>query len=369
METKNKADPNYDWRPVIKKLAEEYRQVYGEEIDYDTVFEFIREKNEEKALVGYEEWDYAQAVTEALMGEEIPKQDEIPNPDDEDEDEPPKPKAKPKEEAKPKSKKKQRVLKEEQGHLEFSCNKGLLKNFCKKLLVADNEARINADEKGITCRLVDPSHVLMIDIFIPSSEFYTGYDCINKKINYKIDKPLEAGLDLEKLDTVLKLIEWGSDTVHVTMTDTEMFLETTSDKPLRKKITMLDTAGMMQSKKPELQYDLEAEVSRSELSVLQKATGAEGMSTEPVELNADKHLRAIIPDVDGDDLTLTLTKTVKGQGRSLYSCDYINKILSALTENRTVKLRWSVDSPIEITGKMQDKATYCYLLAPRIESE
>lgn len=66
LETK-KADPKYDWRPVVKQLAEEYRQIYGDEIDQDTLAEFLREKNNEEELMGYEEWDYAQAVTEQIL--------------------------------------------------------------------------------------------------------------------------------------------------------------------------------------------------------------------------------------------------------------------------------------------------------------
>jgi hypothetical protein len=56
-----------------------------EKIDYDTIFEFIREKNEKEKLVGYEEWDYAQAVTEHLIAtygeEEEPEDEEEPEPE------------------------------------------------------------------------------------------------------------------------------------------------------------------------------------------------------------------------------------------------------------------------------------------------
>jgi hypothetical protein len=383
-----KADPKYDWRPVISKLAEEYTQVYGDQIDYDTIFEFIREKNEEKQLVGYEEWDYSQAVMEHLMAlkeaDEIDEQiPDIPEPDEEDEEEDEEPEQKPKRKIEPKTKivkrKKPVVEKKEQGHLEFTCYKSLLRNFSKKIRVAGNEVKINADEKGLSCRMVDDAHVCMVEVMIPNNDFYVGTDCVTKQILYKIDKPVEIGIDLNDLDAVLKLLD-GLDRIHVTICETEMILETTNDKPIRKKMKLIDTCGMPDFKEPKIELELEAEIDRRELGILQKATANTGgmfNSTEgknpidKVQLVSDgKYLKAILLDVDDEgELTITLSKKVKGTGKCLYDPEYLNQILSAMTENKPVTIKWGVDVPVKFIGKLQDNGNYCYLLAPRIESE
>lgn len=396
-----KANPKYDWRPVISKLAEEYTQVYGDQIDIDTIVEFVREKNEEEALIGYEEWDYPQAVAEKLMamkeaGEipDIEPDDEEDEPDPEfmpkipipvdDEQEPkepeqPKPKRKPVVEQPKTKKKKVAVEKVEQGHLEFTCYKSLLRNFSKKIRVAGNEVKITADEKGLSCRMVDDAHVCMVEVMIPHNDFYVGTDCVTKQLLYKIDKPVEIGIDLNDLDGVLKLLD-GLDRIHVTICESEMILETTNDKPIRKKMKLIDTCGMPDFREPKIEQEFEAEIDRQELGILQKATANTGSAYEvkeggnpvdKVQLVSDgKYLKAILMQVDDEgELSITLSKRVKGVGKCLYSPDYVNKILSAMTENKPVTIKWGVDVPIKFMGKLQDNGSYSYLLAPRIESE
>jgi hypothetical protein len=224
--------------------------------------------------------------------------------------------------------------------------------------------------------MVDPSHVCMVEVSIPCNDFYVGSDVINKKIHYVIDKPLEFGIDLDDLDGILRLLD-GQERVHVKIDENEMILETTNDKPIRKKIILIDTCGMPDYKEPKLDFDLEAEVDRQELGILQKATAGNSkpdnttayQSVEKVQLVVDgKYLKAILFDSDDEgELSITLSKKVKGTGKCLYSPDYMNNILSALTENKPVTLRWGTDLPIRFIGKLQDNGNYNYLLAPRIE--
>jgi hypothetical protein len=206
-----------------------------------------------------------------------------------------------------------------------------------------------------------------------------GTDCVTKQILYKIDKPVEIGIDLNDLDAVLKLLD-GLDRIHVTICETEMILETTNDKPIRKKMKLIDTCGMPDFKEPKIELELEAEIDRRELGILQKATANTGgmfNSTEgknpidKVQLVSDgKYLKAILLDVDDEgELTITLSKKVKGTGKCLYDPEYLNQILSAMTENKPVTIKWGVDVPVKFIGKLQDNGNYCYLLAPRIESE
>jgi len=256
---------------------------------------------------------------------------------------------------KPKTKKKDKK------QWEFKCYSGLLKKLINRVKMLNTEIKINVDQKGISTKVVDPAHVAMVYISIPRKDFYTGHTAVNKENGYKCREPFDFGIDLDKLSKTLKLCsEYDYLTGYIQ--NNSLYIDT--DK-IHKKIGLLDTAGMPEPKIPELQLDVKAEVSSSDIGILIKASDE---TCDYLSLIADKTGLYSVIEEDEDNLKIDLSKDVKGNGRAIYSTDYFSNIIKGIGYNH-VTLEFSTDQPIQISGDIYDTGSFMYLLAPRIEGE
>ena len=99
----------------------------------------------------------------------------------------------------------------------------------------------------------------MVDIKIPRKDFYTGNTCINKEIHYNLQEDLDIGIDLNKLERTLKLFD-NSDRVNGYIENNKLnLISEYNDKILHKRISLLDTAGMPETKIPDMEFDIKTE--------------------------------------------------------------------------------------------------------------
>ena len=242
---------------------------------------------------------------------------------------------------------------------EFHCFSGLLKKMIEKIKPIEKEFPMDITKEGIHVRVVDPSHVCMLDLDIPKKDFYTGHDAVNKNVEFKIKQDMRVGLPIERIENkFLKLIN-QYDYVTGYIQNNCLYLNTDT---VHTKISLIDPCGLAEPKLPTFNLSISGKVSSDRVSILQKAKDG----SDHITFIADKTgLYGIIED-DEDDIRLDLNTHVKGEGRAVYSTDYLGNILNA---SSSIELNFDTDHPVKITGVVGDNGKYLYLLAPRIESE
>ena len=223
-----------------------------------------------------------------------------------------------------------------------------------------NEAKFNVTSKGLTLRAVDPAHVAMVDLELKSSAFE----------EYKADD-MELGIDLDKLSGIMKLAT-AEDLVSLEY-DEESNRLVVKIGNLVRRMGLIDTAGMPDSKVPHLELPAKAVVRASELS---KGVRASEAVSDHLALSIDKDSFELFAEGDTDTVNLKLPKSLlvelhaPGKFKSLFSIDYFSNMIKPVRSDDTITINLGNDNPIRVDFDIADKNGHVtYLLAPRIESE
>ena len=223
-----------------------------------------------------------------------------------------------------------------------------------------NEAKFNISSKGISLRAVDPAHVAMVDLEIKNKAFE----------EYKADD-MELGIDLDKLSGIMRLANAGDMISLDYDEDTNRLIVKIGN--LVRKMGLIDTAGMPDSKAPNLELPAKIIIKASELS--QGVRASEAVS-DHLALSVDKESFELFAEGDTDTVNLKLPKdmlvelTSSGKHRSLFSIDYFSNMIKPVKGEDTITIQMGSDNPIRVDFDIADKKGHVtYLLAPRIESE
>ena len=223
-----------------------------------------------------------------------------------------------------------------------------------------NEAKFNVTSKGLTLRAVDPAHVAMVDLELKSSAFE----------EYKADD-MELGIDLDKLSGIMKLAT-AEDLVSLEYNEESNRLVVKIGNLVRR-MGLIDTAGMPDSKVPHLELPAKAIVRASELS---KGVRASEAVSDHLALSIDKDSFELFAEGDTDTVNLKLPKSLlvelhaPGKFKSLFSIDYFSNMIKPVRSDDTITINLGNDNPIRVDFDIADKNGHVtYLLAPRIESE
>lgn len=223
-----------------------------------------------------------------------------------------------------------------------------------------NEAKFNITAKGITLRAVDPAHVAMVDLELRQAAFE----------EYKASE-MELGIDLDKLSGIMKLAAAG-DSVTLEY-DEEANRLVVRIGNLVRRMGLIDTAGMPDSKVPHLDLPAKAVVKAGELS---KGVRASEAVSDHLALNIDKESFELYAEGDTDTVNLKLPKEMllelkaDGKFRSLFSIDYFSNMIKPVRSEDPITINLGNDNPIRVDFDIADKNGHVtYLLAPRIESE
>ena len=223
-----------------------------------------------------------------------------------------------------------------------------------------NEAKFNVTSKGLTLRAVDPAHVAMVDLELKSSAFE----------EYKADD-MELGIDLDKLSGIMKLAT-AEDLVSLEYDEESNRLIVRIGNLVRR-MGLIDTAGMPDSKVPHLELPAKAIVRASELS---KGVRASEAVSDHLALSIDKDSFELFAEGDTDTVNLKLPKSLlvelhaPGKFKSLFSIDYFSNMIKPVRGDDTITINLGNDNPIRVDFDIAEKNGHVtYLLAPRIESE
>lgn len=223
-----------------------------------------------------------------------------------------------------------------------------------------NEAKFNINAKGITLRAVDPAHVAMVDLEITEKAFD----------EYKADD-MELGIDLDKLSGIMKLATTG-DTVTLEYDEESNRLIVRIGNLVRR-MGLIDTAGMPDSKVPNLELPAKAILRASEIS---KGVRASEAVSDHLALSVDKESFELSAEGDTDTVHLKLPKELlvelhaPGKFKSLFSIDYFSNMIKPVRAEDPITISLGTDNPIRIDFDIAQKNGHVtYLLAPRIESD
>jgi proliferating cell nuclear antigen len=223
-----------------------------------------------------------------------------------------------------------------------------------------NEAKFNITSKGISLKAVDPAHVAMVELDIKSTAFE----------EYKSDD-MELGIDLDKLSGIMRLADSG-DTVSLEYDEKSNRLIVTIGNLVRR-MGLIDTAGMPDSKVPDLDLPAKAIITASELS---KGVRASEAVSDHLALSVDKEAFELFAEGDTDTVNLKLPKDMlielssPGKFKSLFSIDYFSNMIKPVKAGDPITIFLGNDNPIRVDFDIAEKKGHVtYLLAPRIESE
>ncbi len=223
-----------------------------------------------------------------------------------------------------------------------------------------NEAKFNITAKGLSLRAVDPAHVAMVDLELKNSAFE----------EYKASD-MELGIDLDKLSGIMKLASAG-DLVTLEY-DEEANRLIVKIGNLVRRMGLIDTAGMPDSKVPHLDLPAKAVVKAGELH---KGVRASEAVSDHLSLNIDKDSFELFAEGDTDTVNLKLPRDMllelqsPGKFRSLFSIDYFSNMIKPVRSEDPITINLGNDNPIRVDFDIAEKNGHVtYLLAPRIESE
>ena len=223
-----------------------------------------------------------------------------------------------------------------------------------------DEAKFKFDDDGMYGRMVDPAHVGMIDFKVKKEAFD----------EYKCEEEVEIGVDLEKLKSILKIAS-TADIVELNYEKEEARLNVKIGN-LTRKIGLLDTSEMPDTKIPSL--NLPAEIVVSTMELYQAIRAAEAVA-DHVVLMADKDSFKISAQGDTDSVEMVLSKeqlySLKCEEpvKSMFPLDYLSDMVKiAKGESEEVAISLGTNYPVKLSFETAGgyiKMTY--LLAPRIE--
>lgn len=223
-----------------------------------------------------------------------------------------------------------------------------------------NEAKFNITKKGLSLKAVDPAHVAMVELNIQSSAFE----------EFK-STDMELGIDLDKLSGIMRLAH-SDDTVSLEYDEKSNRLVVKIGNLVRR-MGLIDTAGMPDSKVPDLDLPAKAVIIASELS---KGVRASEAVSDHLALSVDKDAFELFAEGDTDTVHLKLPKDLlidlnaSGKYKSLFSIDYFSNMIKPVKAEESISISLGNDNPIRVDFDIAGKNGHVtYLLAPRIESE
>jgi proliferating cell nuclear antigen len=223
-----------------------------------------------------------------------------------------------------------------------------------------NEVKFVVTEANLKIKAVDTAHVAMVDLTLTADAFeeFKASDC-------------ELGIDLEKLNDVLKLAGAG-DMLSMEHDEDKNRLITKVGN-ITRRMSLLDASVLTEPKVPNLNLPVKIKLKAHEL--LQGIKASEPIS-DHISLIASPDGFELASQGDTDSVSLKLPKDMieelecKEVVKSLFALDYFAKMIKAVGPQESVLMNIGSDYPVKLEFNYADqKGSAIYLLAPRIESE
>jgi proliferating cell nuclear antigen len=220
---------------------------------------------------------------------------------------------------------------------------GLLKAIGNAVQTLAEEAALSFTPEALNLRVMDPSHVALVDISIPNTAF----------LDYKVDAPLQIALRLQDLLDVLKTMK-DEDTVSLSFeSDAPLTLSYADGQKREYEINTLDISVTEAPRIPQVSFEARATFTAPSFSELLRAV--EPISSHLVcaatadsitfHGKGDRGTVKITFDRGSKDLLFLEARN----SRAVYRWDYLNKIVKAVGKaTEDITLNFATNKPLKL---------------------
>ena len=228
------------------------------------------------------------------------------------------------------------------------------------------EATFEANTEGLSFRAMDPSHVALVDLLMPSASF-ERYDAG--------DKPFKFSLRVEDLVKLIGRAD-AKDSVEISSSEEDNILIRFQNGYKREfTIHLIESSGGP-APVPKLEYDTKVTLTKS---IFERVLGDISAVADQVTIEAAKDKLSFSGRSDIGKANIALEKNdadvlgleVKADSKSTYSVDYLSNITrTAGSASDTLVMEFAKQKPIKLLFKLNDQgAALTFWLAPRVTSD
>lgn len=241
----------------------------------------------------------------------------------------------------------------------------ILKDSLQSISNVITEGVFQFNEDGIDLVAADPAMVAMVDFTLEKVAF-SEYEC---------DEPEQVGLNIEDLYAIIRRAG-SDDTITLTMNDEksklQIRMENGSTRNFSLALLNLDDSDIPSTS--DLDFSVEADL---RTSVLADAFGDASVVGDSVTVSAGDNAITIAAEGDNSDAEFQIDEgsdglleyNGDGQAHSMFSLDYLNKMIKAKKLSNTVEIKLGDDFPMRMEFISPDRLELAYILAPRIEED
>ena len=237
----------------------------------------------------------------------------------------------------------------------------LLKSSIDAISNMIDEAGISVDKDGISIRAMDPAHVALVN-------FKLGKEAFDK---FEIKEPLILGLDLDRLNAILKRagandnisMEFAKDKNAINIK-----LKNTSTRTFNQQLIKVSDEEL---KVPNLDFPSTVEL---DPNIISEAIKDADIISDHVTIKVDSKFLYILAKGDLGNVEVKVPKDeavqfkAEDDSQSMFSIEYLKDIIKASDVANSVKISLGDNLPVKMEF-VAPNTKLCFLLAPRIESD
>lgn len=235
----------------------------------------------------------------------------------------------------------------------------LLKSTIDAMSCVVNDAKFSFKPEGMTTRAIDASGISMVALELKKEAFksYEATDCL-------------IGVDIEKLSGIMAKLDGSSDTM-LTLDEVNRKLLIVGSG-FKFNISLIDPSSIRQEPKiPTFTLPVAVAIPGSEIKKIVKAI--DGISDHLTIGVADgKFFVDSKSDTDSVHYDSENASIIQGteNAKSMFSMEFMNKLMKPLSKSETVVVEVGNDYPIKFKAILDtDRAWAMYLVAPWVDAE
>jgi proliferating cell nuclear antigen len=237
-----------------------------------------------------------------------------------------------------------------------------------------DEAYFEAGSNALSFRSMDPSHIALVDVNWPDSDFE----------EYKCHSTIKFGFRISEFAKIVKRSN-SNDSIEVGIKDNSLCIRSAGSYTRSYKMNLIESSGSNTSPLPQLSFDSKIVISisafdriLSDIQVISDNITIETFAGSTVaKFSGSSDNRNAMVTVDNnnnksDSLAGNVLKqlTVKENSKSSYNIDYISKIVKAISSisDDNMTLEFSSKKPLRLEFVIQGSLKTQFFLAPRVDN-
>jgi proliferating cell nuclear antigen len=224
-----------------------------------------------------------------------------------------------------------------------------------------DEAGVIVSQEGMALRAMDPAHVALVDFKMEKEAFE----------EYEVNEMLTLGIDLDRLNTILKRAG-SSDRIELATSEDGGALRITIRNSATRRFDLpLIDVGEEELRVPQLEFPAKVEI---DPKILSEGIKDAEIVSDHVTLRCDSEYLYISARGDLGNVEVKVSKEqalsfeVTEPCKSMFSIEYLKDMIKAGDIASTVRINLGNDIPVKLDF-LAPGVALSFLLAPRIESE